>query len=186
LKFLKIAELVENVKYPPLFYFRSSTALTLKWRLVEDPVVSEAEVKKHVPQLRLDKITQYPDEYLLFFWSSCATFEVVYDADSEVKDGIDAPEPWQKRLGASANRPQIRDTRGNCVGSTCGIFAQDREAGGYVDGNYNFIVIGRRQFCILNLNWSFYRSSFVMVLLSEKMLVKYLKRPGYKRSTSGN
>lgn len=53
LKFLKAAGLVENIKYPLPLFTRSSTSLTSKWRLVEDPVVSMIEIKKHPPHLSL-------------------------------------------------------------------------------------------------------------------------------------
>ena len=140
--------MADGLKYSPPVYARSSTPLTMEWRIEEDAVVSAAQIRQlHGLKFDLEKGTLYPDEYLIFFWTSTAKFEVTYEVAS---GGAKRSEPWHRRedasvVGCNVNRLQIKDGQGNVAGSACGMFEVNRIPGGDATGLYNFVVVGRRQ-----------------------------------------
>jgi hypothetical protein len=148
LEFVKVADLAPNLRYSPPYFHRSNSSLTKKWRKKEYPTVSLEDVKKELPYLTPDFLIDTPDEYLLFFWTSVATFEVVYPEEQGQLHIPNAPPKEVKRRGmmpVPEVEPKIRDSRGQFVGTTCGIAKEDLEADGRKSGKYEFIVIGRRQ-----------------------------------------
>jgi len=148
LGFVKVADLATELIYSRPYYQRSNSSLTKKWRKEEFPTVSLADVQRELPGLTLDFLRQTPEEHLLFFWTSVATFEVVYPQEQGLLHIAGAPPKEVKRRGMLPNleiAPKVKDSKGEYVGETCGIIKEDLDIDGRGTGKYEFIVIGRRQ-----------------------------------------
>jgi hypothetical protein len=121
----------------------------MKWRIEEDAVVSAAQIRQlHGLKFDLGNETLYPDEYLIFFWTSTATFEVAYDVGG--RSEAERSKPWRRReypsvVGSTVNRLQIKDGYGNVAGSACGMSEENQVPEGDATGLYDFVVVGRRQ-----------------------------------------
>lgn len=148
LEFVKTADLATDLIYSRPYYRRSNSSLTKKWRKEEYPTVSLADVQRELPYLTPDFLSQTPDEYLLFFWTSVATFEVIYPQEQGQLHMVNVPPKEVKRRGMVPNlevAPKIKDDRGEYVGETRGIIKEDLDIDGRGTGKYEFIVIGRSQ-----------------------------------------
>lgn len=114
-------------------------------RHVEDAVVFATDLETNLPHITSNLLAKFPEEHLLIFWTSSATFDVVYPEEEDTSIG--GPEGIRKRVPLSLFKPRakIRNQQKNNVGSACGIAAVDRESGGHKTGLYEFIVLGRRE-----------------------------------------
>jgi len=100
-----VADLAPNLVYPPPTFVRSTTPLTLKWRLVQNPTVSMAQLHKQNTRLSPSILNNTPDDHLLFFWTSSATFELFYPDDEDINQGKKEGERDTKNENKVPERP---------------------------------------------------------------------------------
>jgi hypothetical protein len=111
LSFHAIQDLNNGVEDAPYSNYNSS----LSWAHLRDPGLSLSDVQKHLPLLTESKLREWPDEYLIFFWASSASFTI------ELLDPSTLPAPspgsrkkprdWRKEAS-----PVIKDAHGKIVG----------------------------------------------------------------------
>jgi hypothetical protein len=130
---VKATDIVQDTKHPPPCSTQGSTLLTSKWKVVSSPTVTTSDLETQLPHLSRDVLAGYPDNYLLFFWASIASFKVIDDKEQIF---------WNE---VKTRNPKIVNADGNIVGITGPLPPNARATNRCTAEIHEFVVIGRRQ-----------------------------------------
>ncbi|KAF2399435.1 HET-domain-containing protein [Trichodelitschia bisporula] len=98
--------------------------------VIDDPVTWD-NVVSQLPSLAAGSLFEYPDEYVIFFWTDTATFTLRGGNPSTLYSTI-------------KGNPDILDATGNVIGNTNQMLDEHWESGGYDNGTHEFALIARR------------------------------------------
>ncbi|PVG00464.1 HET-domain-containing protein [Serendipita vermifera] len=130
LRVLKVADTVSSshpTQVPCIE--EGNTELRNQWKPDHDLTVSVEDIEIHLKNV-YDKLVEIPEEHIIFFWTSLATFTL---------------EPVSTQ-GNQNTAPRILDSTGKQVG-TMGIMKNEYWQSGHYDrGEHEFVVIGSRRF----------------------------------------